>query len=451
MTVVKSAEPTQQLAVVFTSLWGLVHVVHFLRHGSGIDPTGIGLLGFAIAVFIFPSRWYLLVSLCLVHVLTVIDARLFIPNHSMIMLFVNLCLLVGMAFRYSVKNLLPTIRMIVLMAYGAAAISKLNRGFFDPMVSCTTDFYGYLQRLASNWIGINLSAPDWLLAILPLAIASAELLVPLLLLTPRLRHAGVALLVPLHLSMSLNPLAPGATFTVLVLGVGLLFLSPEAQSRFVALADRTSGGAVSVPRRRLVWLGGLSLLMAWALPSLGFFGHHLSDTLLTNLITLVLGGLLLIAILQVRLRSAPLDWRIAYPCIPLLLLLALNIVSPYMGGRTLTTFTMYSNLQTELGKSNHFFIPRLPVLTGQDDLVRVLESSNPALYGAEQTGHLLAWHELRRHTATFPDDYVVYERGGVVFTYSATSPQPELGTTHPIWHFLIHYRPFSPDSPVCLW
>lgn len=112
---------------------------------------------------------------------------------------------------------------------------------------------------------------------------------------------------------------------------------------------------------------------------------------------------------------------------------------------------MYSNLQTELGQSNHLFIPRLPLRTAQDDLVRIIESTNPALYNLELNSYWLTWHELRRHTTTFPDDVVVYERGGEVYRHAPDTPQPELGTTHPFWHYVLHYRPYSPGRSVCMW
>lgn len=172
---------------------------------------------------------------------------------------------------------------------------------------------------------------------------------------------------------------------------------------------------------------------------------------LTALITVALGVVLLTSISRASWNQKPLDWRIPYPLLPVIALLVLNAISPYVGGRNVSTFTMFSNLQTELGVSNHFLIPRLSVWTGQDDLVRVVESSNPALYNYELNGYLINWHELRRHTTTFPDDFVVYERGGTTFMHSAINPQPELGTTHPFLHYVLHYRPYSPGRSVCMW
>ena len=62
------------------------------------------------------------------------------------------------------------------------------------------------------------------------------------------------------------------------------------------------------------------------------------------------------------------------------LLVIINGISPYIGLKTQTSWSMFSNLRTEGGKTNHILI-RKPfyIADFQNDLVEIVESSDPAL------------------------------------------------------------------------
>jgi hypothetical protein len=131
-------------------------------------------------------------------------------------------------------------------------------------------------------------------------------------------------------------------------------------------------------------------------------------------------------------------------------LLLLNAAAPYLGGKTITAFTMYSNLTTEGGTSNHLFLPRLAVATSQDDLIEILESEDPYLAWIAEEDLRLTWHELRREMTQNPDAPIVYRRDGETIRLAAASEDPELISTHPIWHRLIAHREIAPDGR-CFW
>ncbi len=137
----------------------------------------------------------------------------------------------------------------------------------------------------------------------------------------------------------------------------------------------------------------------------------------------------------------------------LLALVVLDAASPYAGGKTITSFTMYSNLRTEGGTSNHFFLPRVSLASGQDDLVEILETSDPLLRKVRRTGSLITWHELRRRLSAAPTASIRYLRGGTVFSYAEARENPELVTLDPIARRLLAYRLVSREgaAAACRW
>jgi hypothetical protein len=75
-----------------------------------------------------------------------------------------------------------------------------------------------------------------------------------------------------------------------------------------------------------------------------------------------------------RLNSS--GWLLFFP-----LLVFLNGISPYLGLRTVPAFSMFSNLRTEGGITNHLFMPAtaLRVASFQEDLVTILDVDDEGL------------------------------------------------------------------------
>ncbi|MGI8624212.1 MAG: hypothetical protein ACR2NB_12190, partial [Solirubrobacteraceae bacterium] len=86
-----------------------------------------------------------------------------------------------------------------------------------------------------------------------------------------------------------------------------------------------------------------------------------------------------------------------------LLALVLNAASPYLGLKTEATFAMFSNLQTEPGHWNHLLLPeRLRIFDAQDDLVRIVRSSDPRLERRVHDKTLMVRFELERYLRANP-------------------------------------------------
>ncbi|HEV2819506.1 MAG TPA: hypothetical protein VGW11_03270, partial [Solirubrobacteraceae bacterium] len=84
-------------------------------------------------------------------------------------------------------------------------------------------------------------------------------------------------------------------------------------------------------------------------------------------------------------------------------LLVLNGLSPYLGLKTESSFTMFSNLKTEGGYWNHAFIPEaVKVFPYQDQLVRVTDSNDPVLERRSGGQTLIVRFELERYLRLRP-------------------------------------------------
>jgi hypothetical protein len=92
-------------------------------------------------------------------------------------------------------------------------------------------------------------------------------------------------------------------------------------------------------------------------------------------------------------------------------------VTPYLGLGTDRALSMYSNLRTEGGRSNHFLFPAgLQIVSYQRDLVEVLGSSDAPLARLGSDGMVIPWAELRARltqaTASSGAVSLTYRRGG---------------------------------------
>lgn len=86
-------------------------------------------------------------------------------------------------------------------------------------------------------------------------------------------------------------------------------------------------------------------------------------------------------------------------------------MSPYLGLKTQSVWTMYSNLQTEEDRWNHLLVPEaVRVFDYQDSTVRVVASDVPSLAEAARHDRRLAWVAFREMASDHPAGTVIYER-----------------------------------------
>lgn len=135
---------------------------------------------------------------------------------------------------------------------------------------------------------------------------------------------------------------------------------------------------------------------------------------------------------------------IVFPC-----LILLNGLGPYLGGRTQISFSMFSNLHTEGGVSNHLLVPAsIQFIDWQQDLVEIVDSNDPTLLALRDDQLRLPYLELRRRrTITRVPLTVSFRRGDSLYTFDLDKQETHthLPALNPIARRFLYFRPVEFD------
>jgi hypothetical protein len=365
-----------------------------------------GLTLAALAVMLLPAP-PLLGLLAALHVATVVQHLPAVYNHWFFGGLVSLALLLaflgawwrgqgswGRAGDLLPAAFAPAARWSLLLLYFLSGLHKLNADFFDPAVSCASVLYRGLRA------GLPVLPDGPVMG--PLAIGITVLLelgLPLLLLVPRTRRIAVVAGICFHVLMAA---AGYPRFSATGLALLVLFLPslprPGPAFRAAAVAALLAASML-VPAQR-------DALFVWA--TLGLCG----------------GVLALCFVPAGDDREGAVSLRPALPALlgPSLILFA--GLTPYLGLGTDRALSMYSNLRTEGGRSNHFLIPAgLQMASFQRDLVAVLGSSAAPLARLAADRMLIPWAELRARLTE-----ATISSGRVSLTYLRNGRRYEVGS-----------------------
>jgi hypothetical protein len=365
---------TSPLAL-FSILWATAAALH---HLEAQPLAGLPIYPFVILLFLFPERIWAIAAFALAHITLLWFDLPAAANHSVLALLVDVTLLIGCArtarrrdresaARTLWESVQGPIRATVLVVYGMAVFHKLNSSFFDPHVSCATtqfakmfDLHGFAERTDLSAFGFNI----WLTLTLEIAVI-------VFLASRQFAFLGALIGLVFHTAVAW---AQFFDFATVVFALYLFFLPWDGLGRAVAALPRWTG---------TVFVAGL---IGLALTSFYYHGiRHDSDvvdwrgwtlqadTLICLFWTLMIWPVLLPIFLSRSVREgmrrwagAPLAWLT--PVIALV-----NGLTPYFGLKTVANYSMFSNLRTEGGRTNHFLVPagKLFLADYQNDLVRV--------------------------------------------------------------------------------
>lgn len=441
-------------------------------------PSGLALFLAALAVLERPSAFGRLLALCGSHLVYLYARSPITPNHILFEGFANLTILV-VALRHWARpfrplgpavfsEALPYLRRLLLALYAFAFLHKLNWDFIAPATSCA----GFM--LDGIFGRFELAGPGGLVReVVPWMALLAEGGIPLLLLFPRTRRLAMLVAWLFHVGLAFHP-RPGIygfssmLFAMLTLFLPSTFFPNLLQHPVVARVVGT------VAARRHDWtraLGALAVIaVAVAVPVM------VSGTVIEGTRTAAwvrrAGMLLWLPYASALLATLVIGWRGARasaspvpvprlawsPALAVLLLFLCNGMAPYFGFQTLRTMSMFSNIRTEGGRTNHLFIPsNLQIAGFQHDLVRLEESSDIWLDSYARNESLLPFFELRRRAWEHPDVpvRVTYERAGRIETLDTSLPGAERQLPplpFPLYKILA-FREVNKDSHEsrCLW
>ena len=332
-------------------------------------------------------------------------------------------------------------RLILLVFYSFAAFAKLNSGFFDPTVSCAV-FYAN-QSLAS--IGLSpIEAGGVVSRALIWATVAVEVSVPITLIWRRTRFLGVIVGTGFHAFISFDLNQHFYDFTAMLIPLFLLFV-PERNIEVISTQMAEVRRRDLIPTPLIVGaIGVLALLAVSPLTPVTAFVLSWVPFVLWVPFSL----LWIFTLVRARAPGAALAWRTGVGGALVVVIAILNGLTAYTEVKTAYSFNMYANLETSRGQSNHFLIrSTLPIRSGYDGPVEIIQSSDPGLEVYRDEGYLIAYPQLRRYLSLRPDTSLTYRRFDEVRSLPAVSSSPELVNPGPWWWRFFPLRAIDTRNP----
>jgi hypothetical protein len=463
----------------FGLLWLVAMVAH---HTDGVPnvPTGaIPVIVLALPLLVWPSSG---AALLLLVGGVAVQAAMALPgiaNHMVLALLVgigfgltSLYVLVlerrspsGTPFGVRLFSYARTpIGLTLVVVYAFTTFHKLNTAFFDPVNSCAT----HLMSQLFNRNGLpEPGLPPFVLLGSAVGTIIVETAIVVCFAVPKLRRFGLPLGVGFH------GLLAWASFYDFAAAVYALYLLLIPTSAFAAVAKR----APNLPMWSLIAFFA-HVLLAFTTSLSGTeqtsFGLHWHTVLVVTWFLAVWPVMLLLCrAVWTSDRRTPFPGWSWKPAVLLLIpvLAFVNGATAYVGLKTVANYSMFSNLHTENGQSNHLIpgISALQVFHYQDDPVTVLSMRAEVDTGVvnpkwmrEQSPQVVPLQELRRLTQLWKDagltgDRAVavrYERAGRTVDVPDAVADPVLGAPMPWWERkLMSFRALtSPEGPdICRW
>jgi hypothetical protein len=411
--------PLLRVGLAAAACW---HLLGNAGLADGLPPLLVG--AGAAAVALAPHRRLPFVVLTVAVWLSIWQEAPFLGNHWL--LTGLLCAAVSLAgLDRDPGRPVAAAQAVLLVFYSFAAFAKLNADFFDPSTSCAT-FYSAESAASLGWdVGRPHGAAGMALVLL---VATTELLVPVLLVLRRTRVAGVAMAVAFHAVLALDHRHQFYDFTMLLTVVFVTFLPADAAARVRA----ATGGR----ERRAVLQGAAAVLALTAgVVAGGDAGPDAGLELGYAAWAVATAALLPAVLVWCRRHRAAATERAASPgsrwAVPIVALVVLNGLSPYLELKTGTAWNMYGNLRTVDGDSNHFLVrATLPLGDAQADLVEVVEADGllAAYVGADA---LLPRRQLRWFLQHHREESATLLVGGQEVELTPGTIPPELGPPVP--------------------
>lgn len=340
--------------------------------------------------------------------------------------------------RFSVTRfhagLAPIIRSATVLMYLLAALAKVNRDYLNPDLSAAVTHIFSVAR----WLPIP--QDDWIKMPAIYLVLAVECMLPVLLVWRRTRLFGAIMALVFHVVMALAGYVPFSAFAPCF----LLFFLPDGFPRWLVGLHRRTETAFGPLLSSSRWILLTGAFLAWATISSKLTwgslswnqvaGHLYPACPLGTILFLVYSvGLLVIMRMYVGdvRRLQPAHGRVfrmsRLPYIVFPLLVLANGMSPYVGLKTMYSFSMFSNLQTEGDQWNHILIPEsVRVFDCQDDLVRIIESSDPVLARSARDGERWVHLQFLDYVSERPDIAVTYEHKGRIERVARVGNHPQL-------------------------
>ncbi|KMW56557.1 hypothetical protein AIOL_001511 [Candidatus Rhodobacter oscarellae] len=336
-------------------------------------------------------------------------------------------------------------RWLLPSMYFFGIYHKINTDFLDPAVSCAVVLYEALFNGSwlSNWNFGQYGAIHATFVFEGIAMVA--------LFIPRLKVYGMLIGIPFHLIIGFTGYAYYKDFSTIVLVLYSLFIPRAAYAAaFAAIARYSGNGNLALRLGRWALVG---FVCAYVITGAMRDAHGLMPTHEIMVPFFAIYGICfyLFAVICTPRHGSLAPKRAAGWLMVVPLIYFLNGWSPYLGLKTESSISMYSNLHTEGGQTNHLIHGVIPATWSyQNDLVTPVSSNSPAFDAAYiGTGLALVRYEFDRLLATQPGpsvtvattEGIVSSDAGWVNTYLTSNPIAQ--------NFLI-FKPVDLNHPkVC--
>lgn len=428
----------------------------------------------AMLVILMPARVLPFACLVIIQLVTAFVELPWISNHWM--LATCLCLTATGAMVYNLikrraltigqwyLDFAPPMRWQLLTLYFFGVFHKLNSDFLNPELSCGVQHYINLTRVVPI-----LPMASWAQHGAIWATLVVEGLLLALLAIPRMRIYGVLAAFLFHFALAINGFA---NFSSLMFAMILLFAPADFPERLKEKWDAHFAPLFRGRVRLHTWHALWWILLAMAgLATIGLIYYSLHAkpfpldivnepwrfgrsklSLLAHSLWKFYGVIVIVTFVWVAFSSSvvplkralrmtsPIFW--IFPA-----LLFLNGMAPYLGLKTDTSFTMFSNLRTEMGHENHLLIRKSANLTNNPtDMVTILYSTDSNAHRLVKANQKVSFFELRsyvsrKQAAGHAPFSLAFERAGEVHLLNDAYSDAGLTKPIPLWQRkLLFYR-----------
>ena len=416
---------------LFTMLWAGQGLIQLLTYEYFPHDALFGLLLVATLVaIVLPTRTPALATMVVLNLAYSWAHLPYQVNHHLLEDCINLILLGALAVAWlrhrrdradidirsaTYEAFAGPARGALVVVYVWSGIAKANTDFFDPMVGCAATLLGTALHAEQNSAIVTALAT-------PAAAATlvTEIGLGLLLAFRRTRFLAVPIGLLFHLSLAMVPIAAIQAFSFAAIATYALFVSPAVAE---AASDLISNTLRRLRRHLVITLASAAVAVGVLVVAVRLASRAVGSD---DAFTYARGGLWLLGLVVIVVvyfrsmhavvrRDGPRAVAVADPLFtgsPVLwgvtLLVLVNGSLPYLGFKTQTSFTMFSNLWTEDGRTNHWFIgPGIQIGDYQGDLVEIVETDDPGLAEVADAGHSMTRFEFERALSAKDDIWVV--------------------------------------------
>jgi len=466
------AVPTYDGLTAFAPCWGMAALFSIAG-----DPRGLAgseglvylLLAWGVVVastcaLLFPRKTWTLIAIATVTVMLYYVRLPVASNNKTITVVFDLSLLTAAAVLYSQNrldrvSLYETLRMparlLLAIMYFYGIFHKINTDFLDPDVSCAVGLY---KPLAAPF-GLQDNLAGRYLAIGSTFVAEGIAIVSLF--WRKWFAVGLIVALVFHYVIPISAFSWYMDFSSLVFALYMLSMPREVSAQIYAIAYKGLVAPLRDHFGRMGIFAPLALLLGMAtvvilLLSLSYPGRPALMLLHSIFILLwsVVGGIAMTVMIYAALHHLPFKgaapvrserWTWIIPG-----LFFLSCLSPYVGLKTESSISMFSNLHTEGGTTNHLLFAKPPYLFHyQDEVVKVVASSSPALQATGEAGRMNVLYTVEQFLRRNPNQWVSYIQDGKLVDHATAAGLPAQQTPALAQRFLI-FKEVDPSRPkVC--